>query len=1411
VTRLIALALALLLASAGISSARLIFSGAGGAGGAPITISAITPSSLSFTAPVSSGAPTGITLGLTMTSGSSNGATFALATHSGCASTDNASFAVPGTALPGSVPINAGGSTVNAASYTICLLATLAGATVSPVYQSFTLTGSGGATTISSVLLSNQTFQAATPNAPVGSLSATLTPSGSFTGTFSIQTTGTDHAGTPCNASGATDFQIVSGAAVETNGSGLSATSYPNICFAAAQSGLTTFVQAFTLTGQTAPTNSMTVASATGSAISNYPLQFGRPFLDGAIPVGAQQAQGPASVTAGVMTTSTPTSGAYAAGQVVTGTNIYPAPLISSQLSGTTGGAGTYQLSTPELTAASTTVTAWAQQCPSVLVNGVAPTGGSQADVKNRYPDGSVEFAVMSAMLPSIPSSGNQAITFQAGTCNNAPLSQSAMLAAGYNFDLSATYNFPAAIWGGFLAAPNTTLATWTAITNGGFSITIDGTPYALTGLNFSAAANFNDIAQAIQAGLNALSGLPTPAVVAFQAICNPHFVPGPGPGNTCNFYFEIQTSRIGTSATISYATAPGSGTDISAMLGWTSGSTPRITNGTSPVRSARTMLTNGNYTLWTSGPVAQTIILADDSTARAYDVGDGDGYHPLRPRIYATFWPATNQVYMRYVSENDLTTETEDMQYTVGLTTGNTSPTSVFSYDLTEGLSGVFSDDGTGLTVNNAGGYSATYTGNINVTGTPPANYNYACAHASDGVYFLDGTGQIFQGTPACAGGGQVSIGGRSVTSGCSSGANCWSFGTLTQPIQNGAVLHVGYPKAQWASTNWTKEYWLGGTPTPQVNINNNVGYMASTRFVPNFDASVVPTNTDITNEYSVYSGFLNNLYDATYTWNDQGYWESFMGLTGGRPDIGMYPDWLPFWLYTADWRMRQQGIIAADTASFFPANFRETDPTKRLARNDTTSCSPCSGLGRAISITDRKSYSYLEPDFGYTYAADSPLFVGPTYIWFAPGPFLVEAGHQPSPFFIPYLLTGEPYYLNEMQMWAGTTISMPQGITNGAGTRGPSGDYGPFANSDGQRAPAWALRNIGESAFATPDADPDKWYLTYIINDNLARYEGMLGISGTPYDGDAVKAWGASTGNPFDTTGASVTVPTTGNWEVEDYPNGRGGYSLSYGTGDTWVTAQSGSFTESWMHAHLDYMLGRLTELGFAANPVRQKAMQYEINEVLSAYPKIITNYSTPVTPSCAVITNTTSAEPVGTSVIPVVSTSGFTNGQGIWIGVDRNQLAETVTAVGSGNITISPALTIQLFNNAFIAQQGTGPNYGPLCGTVTPYTTMAQIIGAQTPAYLTGVGWDPAGNGGNGDLDTYFASNTAVDGRQAYYAPVFAMAADHSDTNAAAALSWYDANVYTVIPWHNNPKWPVVPRTDTNVLPAFSTASP
>jgi hypothetical protein len=777
----------------------------------------------------------------------------------------------------------------------------------------------------------------------------------------------------------------------------------------------------------TAVANSITVTNVSGAPIANYPFQFGRPFLDGAI-----------------------------------------------------------------------------ANAPQVLVNGSAVT--TQADVKNRYPDGSAEYAVIAVVIPTIPASGSLTLSFQNQvTPNNTPLTLAQML----------------------------------------------GLNYALT------------------------------ALVSFE--------------------------------------------------------TP---SGVTEIASARQMLSNGDYQLWTSGPVAQTIMLGDDSAAGKYDIGFGDGYRPLRPRFYVTFWPATRQVSIRLVVENDMTAEVEDVAYTATVRIGPTPA----------GLAGPVAPS-----------------------------------------YSLDLSG-----------------------------------------------LQATNPKQHWALTAWTKSFWLGGTPNPEINIDNNLGYLASTRFIPNYDASITVPENQIEAEYALWTGRPHDLYDGTW---DGGLWQSAIGTAGARPEIAPYPQWSVMWMYTGDWRLRQMALGMADLAGAFPSQLRESVPGKRLSRADPAGSG--TGLGHTVSITDRKSLVTEQLDYSYTTAADAATFVGPVNELIDGAPWSFDGAHQPSPFYPQYLLTGDPWYLQEMYLWAGFTAARYNGADPyDAAGRGPTGAEGGI--DDELRGAGWVLRNRAETAFIAPDADPEKAYFTYLTNDALSRWEGSLGISGTAYDGQPVKIWGAATGDFYTGNGGPEgnKVPPLGNLESAGLPNGSDGTVQVNIRGGTFA-ADVGSYTSPWMEWYVQYAFGRAEELGFAADALRAHIGTYlsgMINN--SGYPDLIGMYQIPVEMNCA-----------------------------------------------NGSACTAPP-------GGF-------------------YATWPALVAAIPVPFLTGAGWNPAGNGGAGDLAQYFAANLFDDGRPIYAMGGLAMMVDHGDAGAAQAWSWFLPNVYQPVTaggslqW--DPKWAIVPRADTNTLPAQPTATP
>ncbi|CAN0620541.1 putative exported phage protein [Burkholderia multivorans] len=109
---------------------------------------------------------------------------------------------------------------------------------------------------------------------------------------------------------------------------------------------------------------------------------------------------------------------------------------------------------------------------------------------------------------------------------------------------------------GGVLSTAQQAIAEWQAITAGAFDITIDGAQKVLTNLNFAAQTNLNGVATVINAELAG-------AVVTWDGS-----------------RFVVTSSSTGIVSTVSYATAPAAGTDISAMLGLTSSLASTPANG---------------------------------------------------------------------------------------------------------------------------------------------------------------------------------------------------------------------------------------------------------------------------------------------------------------------------------------------------------------------------------------------------------------------------------------------------------------------------------------------------------------------------------------------------------------------------------------------------------------------------------------------------------------------------------------------------------------------------------------------------------------------------------------------------------------------------------------------------------------
>ncbi len=104
------------------------------------------------------------------------------------------------------------------------------------------------------------------------------------------------------------------------------------------------------------------------------------------------------------------------------------------------------------------------------------------------------------------------------------------------------------------------------------------------------------------------------------------------------------------------------------------------LTAATTVTASARTMLQNGDYTVWAGGSIATTIILADHSASRKYDLGF-DTYKSFRPIFHATFWPSLNMVNVRYIGEISNSIALQDVVVSnLVLKAGSSSPQTFYT-----------------------------------------------------------------------------------------------------------------------------------------------------------------------------------------------------------------------------------------------------------------------------------------------------------------------------------------------------------------------------------------------------------------------------------------------------------------------------------------------------------------------------------------------------------------------------------------------------------------------------------------------------------------------------------------------------------------------------------------------------------
>lgn len=196
-----------------------------------------------------------------------------------------------------------------------------------------------------------------------------------------------------------------------------------------------------------------------------------------------------------------------------------------------------------------------------------------------------------------------------------------------------------------------------------------------------------------------------------------------------------------------------------------------------------------------------------------------------------------------------------------------------------------------------------------------------------------------------------------------------------------------------------------------------------------------------------------------------------AYMPTTGAHDDIGLLPAWQSSYLLSMDKRARDAMIATADGSGSWSMHYRDKNTDLPVSLFDFPCMTLVGNEGDAYNYEKRRSEAF--PRAGGDVST----------------PYTNDTAHQPSLAYLPYLVTGDYYYLEELQFWAmyNTFMSNPNYRGKGQG----------LIIWDQLRGQGWSMRTIGQAAYITPDSDPLKAQFNTFLNNNLDFYNTTYALN--------------------------------------------------------------------------------------------------------------------------------------------------------------------------------------------------------------------------------------------------------------------------------------------------------------------------
>lgn len=243
---------------------------------------------------------------------------------------------------------------------------------------------------------------------------------------------------------------------------------------------------------------------------------------------------------------------------------------------------------------------------------------------------------------------------------------------------------------------------------------------------------------------------------------------------------------------------------------------------------------------------------------------------------------------------------------------------------------------------------------------------------------------------------------------------------------------------------SRWHQVGWWGSAP--QVYVQPDTQYLRASKAVPNY--------ANITLQNSVLSSYVQTIVPMSnanlrVNWGDTGY----------STQIGILPEWdASFIISGGDVRAYNGTLANSSAGGSYSYHYRDE------------------GTGYPVSLDTYPNLN--EQDYG------GGLVEGAGGNAYSHEPGADPAAHQPMLGYLAYLLSGDYFYLEEMQFLANYNMIW-NSISRRTYLAGPQDGIVGYQN----RGQAWGIRTLGFAAALTPDLHPLKNYLVTKTNNNIAE----------------------------------------------------------------------------------------------------------------------------------------------------------------------------------------------------------------------------------------------------------------------------------------------------------------------------------